>query len=454
MDYAHLEERLAAVYGGTPWIVVADAASAATPNVSRLRDWGVERILVVSAVEGVGPQPDADLHLTGSHGDTVMEGFRAFSRSLSSDAVSEALARFDPAGEARVLAPPFGAESAFESRRLYGRRRPEWMALEDKMVIDSHFEAAGIATAPHAVVAVADAPVAARALSTELGSVWVADNRDGWHGGGEYVRWIRDGDDERAALDWFGRRAVRVRVMPFLDGLPCSIHGYVTDGGVAVFRPVEMLIARRATSSSFRYLGMATTWDPVPHQRESMRDVARRMAVYLDRLVRYRGPFSVDGVMTHDGFRPTELNPRMSAGFGLQASIVPDLHAGLLTRALVEGDIDVGPDELEDLIVPAADRDRSLRIGVPFAESRSQDTVAIRIEGNAVLGSEDGAAHGTLDIGPAPAGSYALLKPEQEHVPVGPSAAMLAVSVARLAAGTWDLALEELEPARAASDRA
>lgn len=451
MDIELLEDRLSSVYGRTPWIIVSDAAAAATPNVAQLREWGVQRLLVLAAVEGVGPQPDAEIHLTGSHGDTIMDGFRAFSQSLTTNSVSAAIADFDPTGEARILSPPFGAESAFSGRRPYGQRKPEWMALEDKMVIDGHFEAAGIATAPYAIVAVEDAPTVARTLSSSQGSVWVADNHEGWHGGGEYVRWIRSAEDELEALAWFGRHARSVRVMPFLDGLPCSIHGYVTESGAATFRPVEMLIARQTHGSSFRYLGMATTWDPEPHDREAMREVARQMGTYLDGFVRYRGPFSIDGVMTDDGFRPTELNPRMSAGFGIQAATAPELHAGLLTRALIEGDIDVDHEELEDTILPIADRDRSLRIGVPFAETRGQDSLPIQITTDAVRHSEGGQAHGTLDIGPAPAGSYALLKPEQEHVPIGPSAATLAVSVARLAAETWDLAIEDIEPAREVS---
>ncbi len=448
MDFDQIEARLASVYGGTPWIVVADAAAGATPNVARLRDWGVERILVLSAAEGVGPQPDAEVHLTGSHAATIMEGFRAFSRSLSSNAVARVIDAFDPKGEARILAPPFGAESAFGERKPYGERRAEWMALEDKMAIDAHFEAAGITTAPHAIVAVEGAPAAARVLASEHGTVWVADNREGWHGGGEYVRWARHAEGERAAVDWFRRHARQVRVMPFLDGLPCSIHGYVTDGGTAALRPVEMLIARRVDGSGFRYLGMSTTWDPDPGQRESMRDSARRMGEYLDGFVRYRGPFSIDGVMTTRGFLPTELNPRMSAGFGIQAAIVPELHAGLLTRALVEGDIEVDPVELEEVVVPPADRNRALRIGIPFAETRDKGSVPIAITSSAIRRAPAEAAHGTLDIGPAPAGSYALLRPEQEHVPIGISAAPLAVSLAYLAADEWDLSIEDLEPAR------
>jgi hypothetical protein len=446
MDLEIIGRQLASIYGGSPWIVIADASAGATPNVAQLRDWGVDRILVISATEGVGPQPEgAEIHLTHSHGSTVMGGFRAFAKSLASKPVADAIAAFDPVDRARVLAPPFGAESAFEGRRPYGARRPEWLGLEDKTVIDEHFAQAGVETASHEVVGIDDARAVARRLASEAGSVWVADNREGWHGGGEYVRWVRRPEDEAEVLAWFRGHADRVRVMPFLEGIPCSIHGYVTDSGVAAFRPVEMLIARHEGSSEFRYLGMATTWDPAPRIREEMRAVARKMARHLDRTVRYRGPFSIDGVLTRKGFRPTELNPRMSAGFGIQAARVTELRIGLLTRAIVEGDIDVDPSALEDLIVTAADRKRTLRVGIPVPESREADSIPILIVED-VVERTDGRSHGTLEIGPAPAGSYVLLRPDQEHVPVGRSAAGLAASAARLAAKTWDLAMGDLQP--------
>ena len=45
-----------------------------------------------------------------------------------------------------------------------------------------------------------------------------------------------------------------------------------------------------------------------------MRGVARRVGAELRRRVGFGGAFTVDGVMTAEGFRPTELNPRMGAG--------------------------------------------------------------------------------------------------------------------------------------------
>ena len=52
----------------------------------------------------------------------------------------------------------------------------------------------------------------------------------------------------------------RVRVMPFLEGVPCSVHGIVLPDGTAALRPVELVTLRRGTD--LVYAGCATFWDP------------------------------------------------------------------------------------------------------------------------------------------------------------------------------------------------
>ena len=186
-----LNTRLAEIYSGTPWVIVADNAVSAVRSVDVLRGWGVEEFLVVSAAEGLGELPDdVEIHLTGSPGGTVMNGIRAFARSLDGAAVRKVITKFDEEGRARVLSPTFGGEAAFGTRKLYGRRRKEWLALEDKTIIDDLFDVVGVERVPSAVVPVAAAGRAAQQLGTELGTVWAADNREGWHGGGEYTRWV------------------------------------------------------------------------------------------------------------------------------------------------------------------------------------------------------------------------------------------------------------------------
>ena len=105
-------------------------------------------------------------------------------------------------------------------------------------------------------------------------------------------------------MAFLAARCDRVRVMPFLEGIPCSIHGVVFPEGVATFRPVEMVTLRRPRESGrLRYAGAATFWDPPDDDREVMRDLARRVGE-LRRRVGYRGAFTVDGVLAAEAFCP------------------------------------------------------------------------------------------------------------------------------------------------------
>ena len=108
---------------------------------------------------------------------------------------------------------------------------------------------------------------ATRELAGPLGAVWSGDASEGFNGGGDYVRWVRDERDQAEAVAWFLPRCDRVRVMPFLDGVPCSIHGLVLPDGTVAFRPVEISILRDEAARTFQLrravdlLGRATADD-------------------------------------------------------------------------------------------------------------------------------------------------------------------------------------------------
>jgi hypothetical protein len=144
--------------------------------------------------------------------------------------------------------------------------------------------------------------------------------------------------------------------MPFLEGVPCSIHGLVFPDHVAVFRPCEMMVLRNRDAREFRYAQAATFWDPPLADREAMRALAKRVGEALRAEIDYRGAFTIDGVMTEDGFRPTELNPRMGAALAVMSRAFDGLHVNLLNMAVVEGlPIDWQPSELEASLLAKAD---------------------------------------------------------------------------------------------------
>ncbi len=450
MDLDSLKAEIAAFHRDKKWIILPDAAAGATSIVEQLREWGAGSIMVVAAVEGVGDLPVADrFFYTRTRGDTVMQGIRAYLAAVEhpSDQLLSAVGRFDPGHEAMVLGGGFSRSGVLAGRPVYGARPAGWGRLEDKTIVDRLWDAADVRRAPSAVVPVGEAAGAAVSLASELGTVWVADNREGWHGGGEYARWVRTEADTEPAVTWFAQHADRVRVMPFLDGIPSSIHGFVTDDGVAVFLPVEMIILRNTERPEFIYAQAANFWNPPDGVRDEMRENARRVGTLLADRYGYLGGFGIDGVCTADGFLPTELNPRLSVGHGLQ-SRAADVPLGSIERMLVAGDISVGSADLEQTVVEAADSDRRGGMLLPMTASHDAGRTGILFgEGAATPTDPDGENDAVLEIGPAAMGSIIILRLDPERTPIGPSTAPRAVQAIDLARDLWNVEIPPVAPA-------
>ena len=267
--------------------------------------------------------------------------------------------RWDPDRSARALCEP-GEVSTVAGRKTYAARKPAWTAL-DKTVIDEFWDGAGVHRAPSRVVAADhhELIAAAAGLDQGLGTVWAADVRSGILGGAVGLRWVRPGDDGSAAADSLRQIADRVRVMPFLEGIPVSIHGIVFHGGVAVFRPVEMIVLRPTEGDRLLYAGCSSWFDPPTGDREAIRGTARRVGQALRERVDYRGAFTVDGVLSSDGFVPTELNPRAGAGLGVLVAGMADFPFKPLCWAVAEDErLAFRPELLERSVLDNADRNR------------------------------------------------------------------------------------------------
>jgi hypothetical protein len=432
-----------------------------TRRVHMLRELGADGCFVVASGVGTGPLPhpaDAEWIVVPIEAADMIGEMRATERLLEHPPleVVAALDRFDPGRDALVLLASVDAVLALGDRVAFGARPPEWVALEDKTVCDELFDAAGVPRPASRVVESAFAALraAAGALDAGAGTVWAGDARDGFNGGGEYVRWVRDGDDGRAAAEFFARHCDRVRVAPFVAGIACSVHGFVTDDGVAVFRPVELVNLRRPTGDRFQYAGCATFWDPAPEDREQMRAAARRMGELLRGRVGYRGCFTVDGIMGADGFVATECNPRPGGGLGYVATALPELPFDVVQYLAVGGGAGwLRAEELETVVLDAGDRSRWGGGWTPVA-ARVDATVteALAFDGDAFRAAVAGEpADATLTLGPGSAGGFVRIELSGERTPVGSSVGArvaAAFAYADAAHGTGIGAVSAAAPAR------
>jgi hypothetical protein len=418
-------------------VITGGMLAGTSPLIEQLRRVGVERMLVLPGSVGTGALPEGDdleVALLGvDHAGTATQLFREEERIFADPpaAIVATIRRF--AGDAPLLlAPPFAAPQTFGPFPIYGARRPEWVALEDKTVSDQIFEATQVPTPPFSVVAFDQRALddAVARHDTGTGTVWAGDARDGFNGGADFVHWVRDGPSRRAALDNLGAHCERVRVAPFVEGVPCSIHGFVTHDGASVFRPVELMTLRVDDPQGLRYAGAATYYDPPDAVRVSMRSAATRVGHWLCERVNFRGPFTVDGIVTSDDWLATECNPRGGAGLGYLSNL-PELLTALAPRLVIEGallDLDLLELERAALAVADATRWGGAWTHVPTTHATTATTpVAGDDNGYRVVGA-DAEADATLTLGPNPAGGFVRFEPVPARTPRGPSLAPRAVA--------------------------
>lgn len=458
------EAHLCAPFTGRKVICAFEVLAGMTGLVDLVQRWGAQRPLLIADGFGTGPLPDtadADvLVLEPPAVDSVTEEVRARlspEQRLTSQVIA-AVKHYDPEGEALWWLNPIPHNSPLLGRAVWGGRPPHQVTLEDKLLIDD-------------LLADIDAPkvgsVNARATYDDLTTatehllsftsgtqaVWPGDSRDGINDGADYVRWIQTPEQAQEAADFFARYCDQVRVSPFLEGVPCSIHGIVLPDGVVVLRPVELAILRDVRQGRFVEAGMGTTWEPPPQDTRAMRELARSFGLNLQRRFAYRGGFGLDGVLTAEGFRVTELNPRFSGGLTRLARCAPKAQLQLVhLNALVGRDVGRSANEIEaEALHPLEAKRFQEAVGWSDAlHTMETQTVPVRVVSGRLEAISQRAdpteerSIGSVLCGPSSVGTFVRLvpdaadPPDDTTEPIPHRAAELARLLLDFADRTWD----------------
>lgn len=455
----HYRSELRRVFGGRRVILIGGPVVRLSGLARQLRELGAERPFIIGSSVGAGELPGPDDAAWCSlevRAASLNDAFRTYESSLRQlpEEARQQLDAWDPERRAIALGTIILNEvPSVGGRPRYGARARSWAALEDKTTVDALWDSLKIPRARSAVLRPEEA--AARAAVSELdqgrGTVWAADARDGVHRGGDFLRWVRSPQDMAEALAFFAPRCDRIRVMPFLEGVPCSIHGMVFPTGISVFRPLELMTLRRPEQSRLVYAGAATYWDPPAGAWEQLRSTGRVVAEALAARVGFRGAFTVDGVLTEQGFLPTELNPRIGAGLAVLEHSRPELPLQLLAVAAQAGeDLDYRPEELEELVVSSANTRRAGAGSVVIPGVKLSTAVLSLVEdGSGYREVVDGERpDAELLVGPSDLGGFVRFTPDPERTPAGPALAPRVAAAFRLAQTRFSVPLGGLLPPR------
>lgn len=459
MDLDALIARVGELVRGRKVVVWGGPLAGVTDLIDQLVRSGSQPPLVLADTEGVGPVPPSGscrvVMLDLPHVSTASEEVQRWASLVERPppGVVDAVTAYDPDHEAACLIGQFATARTFVGRLVLDGRLASWEALEDKTLSDELCDAADVRRPDSRLVAAMtnDLIEATMELDDGDGVVWSGDSSAGVNGGGDLVRHVVSPNQAVVVAAEFVGRCRRVRVAPYVVGVPCSIHGIVGPDGIAVLRPVELVVLRDESTGRFVFCGVSTWWDPPDPDRESMREFARRMGELLVDRVGYRGGFSLDGILSAEGFVATELNPRYTGGLKVLGRAMPRLPLQLVQAALVSGfDIGVDLSELESLLVAAADRDR---VGVMMIATHVPDPVTshrvpiIRDPtGQLGLAADESEGSGWLELGPGGRGAMISFRPGNT-LHRGERLAPNAASVIGLAGALWGTEAADLRPA-------
>jgi hypothetical protein len=340
---------------------------------------------------------------------------------------------FDPAEHAVLIITDPLDPQVLGGRAQLGAKHPSWTLAEHKSVVDTLWDAMGVDRAESVVLDHPGTLIDHAAVAATTVSSW---QRRGTapSAGGEGVS-TASGPDQKGQF--------RVRVMPRLAGMPCRLHGLVSGDSTVVFPPLELLVAHQVPSGLYLPLGACPVDEP---QRAALIAITRHLGSGLGQYLAYRGGFSVDGILTSDGFRPTDFNGRVTSAL----EHVPPrqrvaVHASaVLARAGLAG---LPAQTLAEHVNRAFHGLDELLLRAPLSSTATETgRVVVRWSDTALVTATDGHSHGELQVGAGSRGTILTARLRRTSLPAALSYQSVAIAVFGAADRLLGTGFGQLEP--------
>ncbi|MFY1637117.1 hypothetical protein ACN27F_28220 [Solwaraspora sp. WMMB335] len=335
---------------------------------------------------------------------------------------------FDPDNTATLVLPdPLDPPHAGVRKRI-GVRQPAWRLFEDKTVVDTLWDVAGVPRAP-SVISDGTADLATLGAIVDQGTGVVCSCQPigaGPSAGGDGIWWWRDRPPP-ATIPTAKPRAWRVRLMPLLEGVPVRLHGLALATMVIPFPPMELVTLPRPGQGTFLCAGAV----PVLGDAAELVAQTERIGEALHERLGYRGGFSVDGILTASGLIPTDLNARLTSAMEAAPSARRVLlHAvNLLARDGIEPDLSV----VEQLVAQIFTAGATCTIfgAATETDEKAPRKAAVRWDGDRLVSDPSG-ADGALVVTPSPRGWLLTATLATARLPGGGRVGPLAPEVFRI----------------------
>ncbi|WP_327279294.1 MULTISPECIES: hypothetical protein [unclassified Streptomyces] len=349
-----LESDLARFYRGRRVVLLGHPLSAYGRQSAALLRTGAHAPFVVAGGTGPGQPPDgiAGHHLVPLEPADAELRAEELSRLAAAPppALRAVLDGYDPDRTAVAV-----AETALAPDRIVGRpildSGARWgEVFADHGAVDSLWARLGATRLPSVVVP-ADGEALERAhAKLDLGQgtvVFAAPQRPVLRAGGPVHR-LHESRDAGPAARRLAPLGSRVRVVPYVRGVPCGIGGFVLPEGPVVLRPhEEIVLEHRGELSSG---GCSGFYEPAQAERAELTGLAQAVGHELHRSFGYRGAFQLSGLLVGGSFLPWSLGLRLGAGHALLEGAWPDLSTALLHAALrAEPALRIAPDTVRAL---------------------------------------------------------------------------------------------------------
>lgn len=326
------------LFAGRLVVLFGSAASRLTHMAKQCLELGSRRVLVLAWAShgiGLGPLPSDVQLLSPFPLETSGDGMRIVLPSH----ILEGLRTFDPHREALVIGSGSTSSCLIDGRAIINARPKLQEQYESKLISEQILSTVMDRKELTRIMGISHRNFYGQCSQIDLGDgiVLSGDSSTGPGTAGSHVWWVTNSAQAVNAVKHLRSNGGMVRVMPYVRGIPASMHGLVLADGLITCPPMQLINLLRSSdghvATRFFTAGSATLSVLDSHLMARMRTLIRSIGEELAARVGYRGMYCVDGIVTEDSFIPTEINTREGSSIGVHFSLADEVPIQLLNAA-------------------------------------------------------------------------------------------------------------------------